>query len=78
MNKTKILTFSILLCLISGITWHNFSEKNEKIEKEDVSINKETDKALPEGIETIEPLTPSLIAQNGKLIEQRENKELPV
>ena len=78
MNKTKILTFSILLCLISGITWHNFSEKNDTIEKEDVSINKETNKELQEGIETIEPLTPSLIAQNGKLIEKRENKELPV
>ena len=79
LKKNKILTFSILLCLVGGLTWHSFLEKNDTIEKEEVvSTTEKKDNAPIEGVETIEPLTPSLIAQNGKIVEKRENKDLPV
>lgn len=77
MTKKKILTFSILLCLLGGFTWHSFSEKNDTINKEVVSTAENEENQIEE-VSQIEPLTPSLIAENGQLISQRENKELPV
>ena len=77
MTKKKILTFSILLCLLGGLTWHSFSGKNDTINKEVVSTAENEENQLEE-VSQIEPLTPSLIAENGQLISQRENKELPV
>ena len=77
MTKKKILTFSILLCLLGGFTWHSFSEKNDTINKEVVPTAENEENQIEE-VSQIEPLTPSLIAENGQLISQRENKELPV
>ena len=72
-NK-KLLTFSILLCLLGGATWASFSQKNDTINKAETNISSIQD--IP--VQKIEALTPSAIAENGKVVEKHENKDLPV
>lgn len=75
-NRKKLLTFSILLCLLGGATWA-FNQKNVTINNEiETNVSSSQDEDVP--VQKIEALTPSAIAQNGKLVEKHENKDLPV
>ena len=73
-KQKKLLTFSVLLCLLGGVTWISFNQKNDTITKEPVTSSSQEDIA----IQKIDALTPSVIASNGKVIEKHENKDLPV
>ena len=73
-KQKKLLTFSVLLCLLGGATWISFNQKNDTITKEPVTSSSQEDIA----IQKIDALTPSVLASNGKVLEKHENKHLPV